>query len=71
MNIGTFFSLSPLTDIPVFPTVTAMITLERYERRETPVSKYLIPRDYSKVKHVISRPQFLIRAHSNQLDPIY
>lgn len=35
-------------DIPVFPTVTAMITLERYEQRETPVSKYLIPRDYTK-----------------------
>ena len=38
-----------LAEIPVFPTVTAIITLERYEQKETPVSKFLIPRDYEKV----------------------
>jgi hypothetical protein len=36
-------------DIPVFPTVTAVITLERYEEVQTETSKFLVPRDYHKV----------------------
>ena len=36
-------------DIPVFPTVTAIVTLDKYERKTTPTSKFLIPRDYKKV----------------------
>ena len=31
--------------IPVFPTVTAVITLERYEEVQTETSKFLVPRD--------------------------
>ena len=36
-------------DIPVFPTVTAVITLERDEEVQTETSKFLVPRDYHKV----------------------
>ena len=36
-------------DIPVFPTVTAVITLEKYEEVQTETSKFLVPRDYHKV----------------------
>lgn len=35
-------------DIPVFPTITAIVTLDKYERQVTPASKFLIPRDYKK-----------------------
>ena len=38
-------------DIPVFPTVTAVITLERYEEVKTETHKFLVPRDYHKVSH--------------------
>ena len=38
-----------VADIPVFPTVTAVITLERYEEVQTETSKFLVPRDYHKV----------------------
>ena len=37
----------------MFPTVTAIITLEKYEPKQTPVSKFLIPRDYTKVSMII------------------
>lgn len=35
-------------DIPVFPTVTAIVTLDKYEHKSTPTNKFLIPRDYQK-----------------------
>ena len=44
-----------VADIPVFPTVTAVITLERYEEVQTETSKFLVPRDYHKVS--LSFPQ--------------
>lgn len=37
-------------DIPVFPTVTAVITLEKYEESKTATHKFLVPRDYRKVR---------------------
>lgn len=36
-------------DIPVFPTVTAVITLEKYEESISATNKFLVPRDYHKV----------------------
>jgi hypothetical protein len=35
-------------EIPVFPTVTATITLQRYEQKQFPPSQFLIPRNYTK-----------------------
>lgn len=37
-------------DIPVFPTVTAVITLEKYEESKAETHKFLVPRDYRKVR---------------------
>ena len=36
-------------DVPVFPTVTAVITLQKYMLKEHPIGTFLIPRDYKKV----------------------
>jgi hypothetical protein len=33
----------------VFPTITAIVTLDKFEHEHTPPSKFLIPRDYNKV----------------------
>ncbi len=38
------------TEIPVFPTVTAIVTMEEYKTCDTQDSKFLIPRDYTKVR---------------------
>ncbi|XP_064385888.1 ankyrin repeat domain-containing protein 13C-B-like [Halichondria panicea] len=35
-------------EIPVFPTVTAIVTMEEYKTCDTQDSKFLIPRDYTK-----------------------
>lgn len=37
-------------DIPVFPTVTAVITLEKYDEKKTPPHIFMVPRDYRKVR---------------------
>jgi hypothetical protein len=34
--------------VPIFPTVTAIVTLERYEQRQSPINQFLVPRDYKK-----------------------
>ena len=47
-------------DIPVFPTVTAVITLERYEEVKTETHKFLVPRDYHKVSHHTSIRTFTV-----------
>ena len=47
-------------DIPVFPTVTAVITLERYEEVKTETHKFLVPRDYNKVSHHTSIRTFTV-----------
>lgn len=36
-------------DIPVYPTVTATITLQKYVPKTHPTSVFLVPRDYKKV----------------------
>ena len=41
--------VSLFSDIPVFPTVTAVVTLEKYEEMKTAAHKFLVPRDYRKV----------------------
>jgi len=38
-----------IADVPVFPTVTAVITLQKYMLKEHPIGTFLIPRDYKKV----------------------
>lgn len=38
-------------DIPVFPTVTAVITLEKYDEKKTPPHIFMVPRDYRKVSN--------------------
>lgn len=38
-----------VTDIPVYPTVTATITLQKYVPKTHPTSVFLVPRDYKKV----------------------
>ena len=43
-------SFGVYVDIPVFPTVTAIVTLDKYQPKTTPASKFLIPRDYKKVR---------------------
>ena len=43
-----------VVDIPVFPTVTAIVTLDKYEHKVTPANKFLIPRDYQKVGYYVS-----------------
>lgn len=35
-------------NVPIFPTVTAVVTLEKFEPRQTSAEKFLIPRDYKK-----------------------
>ena len=47
-------------DIPVFPTVTAVIILERYEEVKTETHKFLVPRDYHKVSHHTSIRTFTV-----------
>ena len=47
-------------DIPVFPTVTAVITLERYAEVKTETHKFLVPRDYHKVSHHTSIRTFTV-----------
>ena len=42
-------STIPTIDIPVFPTVTAVITLERYNDEKTQPHMFMVPRDYRKV----------------------
>ena len=37
-----------IIDVPIFPTVTAVVTLEKFEPRQTSAEKFLIPRDYKK-----------------------
>ena len=37
------------TDIPVFPTVTAIVTLDKYECCSTPAEVFQVPSDYVKV----------------------
>ena len=37
-----------ILDVPIFPTVTAVVTLEKFEPRQTSAEKFLIPRDYRK-----------------------
>ena len=37
-------------DVPVFPTVTATVTLQHYESQEFPPSKFAIPEGYTKVR---------------------
>ena len=43
------FPTIPTIDIPVFPTVTAVITLERYNEEKTQPHMFMVPRDYRKV----------------------
>ena len=38
-----------IADVPVFPTVTAVITLQKYMLKEHTIGTFLIPRDYKKV----------------------
>ena len=45
LYLGFFFH----AEIPVFPTITATVTLESYERKVTSPVPFLIPRDYKKV----------------------
>lgn len=40
-------------DVPVFPTVTAVITLQKYMLKEHPIGTFLIPRDYKKVSQCL------------------
>ncbi len=37
------------TEVPVFPTVTAIVTMEQYKASDTQHSMFLVPRDYTKV----------------------
>ena len=43
--------LPPSIEIPMFPTVTAIISLQSYELKQFPPSKFLVPREYTKVSH--------------------
>ncbi len=36
-------------DVPVFPTVTAVVTLDKYEPCTSPAELFAIPAEYSKV----------------------
>ena len=40
------------TDVPVFPTVTAMVTLDKYEPCTTAAEVFRIPEDYVKVHNM-------------------
>ena len=46
--------VSVAADVPVFPTVTAVITLERYEETKSQAHLFLVPRDYHKVRRTIN-----------------
>ena len=35
-------------DVPVFPTVTAIVTLERFQAQQTSAERFLVPRNYKK-----------------------
>lgn len=59
-NFTMFYIHSPLiliilyiADVPVFPTVTAVITLQKYMLKEHPIGTFLIPRDYKKVSQCL------------------
>ena len=45
--------VSVAADVPVFPTVTAVITLERYEETKSQAHLFLVPRDYHKVRRTL------------------
>ena len=45
---SVYFVCLCVLDVPIFPTITAIVTLETFEPRQTSAEKFLVPRDYKK-----------------------
>ena len=48
--LGYVLCVLSFADVPVFPTVTATVTLQHYESQEFPPSKFVVPEGYTKVR---------------------